>query len=79
MPKYLSIHAYERFYKHLSRDLETGDLDSDSKEGELIVLNTEISELQVQLAEQQAARQEFSEKRAEYQDRRQRQKTHLER
>ncbi|XP_028156926.1 trichohyalin-like [Ostrinia nubilalis] len=57
------------------KDYESGDLDSDSKEGELDVLNTELSELQVQLGELKAAREETCLKRQESQAKRQQDKT----
>ncbi|XP_030024182.2 golgin subfamily A member 6-like protein 7 [Manduca sexta] len=57
------------------KDIESGDLDSDSKEGELEVLSTELSELQVQLCELQTARHEASLKRQEAQAKRHEEKT----
>lgn len=57
------------------KDFESGDLDSDSKEGELEVLNTELGELQVQLSEIQTARHEADLKRQETQAKRQEEKT----
>ncbi|XP_045447498.1 protein Daple-like [Melitaea cinxia] len=57
------------------KDYESGDLDSDSKEGELDVLNTELSELEVQLAELKVAREEASKKRQESHAKRQQERT----
>ncbi|CAD0200019.1 unnamed protein product [Chrysodeixis includens] len=56
------------------RDFESGDLDSDSKEGELDVLNTELGELQAQLCELQAARADAAHKRGDSQAKRQQEK-----
>ncbi|CAH2108591.1 unnamed protein product [Euphydryas editha] len=57
------------------KDYESGDLDSESKEGELDVLNTELSELEVQLAELKVAREEASKKRQESHAKRQQERT----
>ncbi|XP_047530638.1 golgin subfamily A member 4-like [Vanessa atalanta] len=57
------------------RDYENGDLDSDSKEGELDVLNTEVNELEAQLAEIKVAREEASKKRQESHAKRQQERT----
>uniref|UniRef100_A0A2H1VQD1 Lysozyme n=1 Tax=Spodoptera frugiperda TaxID=7108 RepID=A0A2H1VQD1_SPOFR len=57
------------------KDFENGDLDTDSKEGELDVLNTELGELQAQLSELQAARDDAARKRAESQAKRQQERT----
>ncbi|KAL0831567.1 hypothetical protein ABMA28_002353 [Loxostege sticticalis] len=57
------------------KDYESGDLDSDSKEGELDVLNTELSELQAALSELKTTREEASLKRQESQAKRQQEKT----
>ncbi|KAL0881156.1 hypothetical protein ABMA27_002273 [Loxostege sticticalis] len=57
------------------KDYESGDLDSDSKEGELDVLNTELSELQAALSELKTTREEASCKRQESQAKRQQEKT----
>ncbi|XP_045494693.1 trichohyalin-like isoform X1 [Colias croceus] len=61
------------------KDYENGDLDSDSVEGELNVLNTEISELESQYAELKVAREEASKKHQENQAKRQREKALAER
>ncbi|XP_041985862.1 rho-associated protein kinase 2-like [Aricia agestis] len=47
------------------RDYETGDLESDSAEGELDVLITEVNELEAQLSEIRAARADAAAKRLE--------------
>ncbi|CAG9785781.1 unnamed protein product [Diatraea saccharalis] len=52
------------------KDCESGDLDSDSKEGQLGVLNTEMSELEAQLAEIQTAKSAARVKRQDAHDRR---------
>ncbi|XP_022814636.1 MAR-binding filament-like protein 1 [Spodoptera litura] len=57
------------------KDFENGDLDTDSKEGELDVLNTELGELQAQLSELQAARDDAARKRADSQAKRQQDRT----
>ncbi|CAB3222582.1 unnamed protein product [Arctia plantaginis] len=57
------------------RDFETGDLESDSKEGEIDVLNTEAGELQAQLLELQTARAEAAKIRLDNQVKRQQEKT----
>ncbi|KAJ8730580.1 hypothetical protein PYW08_001993 [Mythimna loreyi] len=57
------------------KDFESGDLDTDSKEGELDVLNTELSELSAQLSELQLAREDAARKRSESQAKRQQERT----
>ncbi|XP_013177672.1 PREDICTED: kinectin-like [Papilio xuthus] len=54
---------------------DSDDLDSDSKEGELKVFNTELTELETKLEELRAARAEAANKRQENQVKRQQEKT----
>ncbi|XP_038215059.1 kinesin-like protein KIF20B [Zerene cesonia] len=61
------------------KDYENGDLDSDSVEGELNVLNTEISELESQYTELKVAREEALKRHQENQARRQQEKALAER
>ncbi|XP_072939192.1 uncharacterized protein [Epargyreus clarus] len=57
------------------RDYENGDLDSDSMEGELDVLKTELGELEVQLAEISAAREAAAKSIHEADNKRRQEKT----
>uniref|UniRef100_A0A2A4JRG5 Uncharacterized protein n=1 Tax=Heliothis virescens TaxID=7102 RepID=A0A2A4JRG5_HELVI len=57
------------------KDLESGDLDGDSMEGELDVLRTELGELQAQLSELQTVRNEDAIKRQQAAQIRQQERT----